>query len=231
MCAASRPLPSQQAASLLSSWEAVAATILGFFLSLLWNNISNCGCEMVCGRYTCRRDLRYAMSFPHPPLGRNQVPIKQWLQRVITHMVVLTLIESHMWHLLVSTFRSKKMSHLTTRPGYIPVQVGLQYVSLIALMPEPLRCTKNDLVRQFCLHTQNHSWLTTHKSKACASPMWPHDTQQFATCDKLNRVSAHRSQKRRCATVGRVQQRLLTRLGRAPTSAWRRDSVFPQEIP
>lgn len=125
-------------------------------------------------------------------------------------MVVLTLIESHMWHLLVSTFRSKKMSHLTTRPGYIPVQVGLQYVSLIALMPEPLRCTKNDLVRQFCLHTQNHSWLTTHKSKACASPMWPHDTQQLATCDKLNRVSAHRSQKRRCATVGRVQQRSTT---------------------
>lgn len=36
MCAASRPLPSQQAASLLSSWEAVAATILGFFFGLCY---------------------------------------------------------------------------------------------------------------------------------------------------------------------------------------------------
>lgn len=88
-------------------------------------------------------------------------------------------------------FAAKKCHRLTTRPGYIPVQVQSQYVSIIVRMPESLCCTKNELLREFCLHTRKtiHGWQ--YKKNACVASAGPPHMQQLATCDKLNHIHGY----------------------------------------
>lgn len=115
---------------------------------------------------------------------------------MITHIAVLALIEVRTWHLSVSTFCSSKMSRLTTGADYIPVKVESQYVSLIVFRPEPLRCSKNYVVRH-----KNYSRLMAQKGCVCdisvyatVGNTWPVKPHFTVICPSVSEIKALNSE-------------------------------------
>lgn len=83
----------------------------------------------------------------------------------------LVVTEAHMWHLSVPTYYSKKMSQSNIRAW-----INSYTSTVVICLPNsshtycmPRCCTKNELLRQFCVcaHKAAHGWQ--HKKHVCGT--------------------------------------------------------------